>query len=75
MLWIDSSFNIWTGLMDITKDPDYTNVYDHLPVELPGDAEMAEERRFFMSHVDNLSMHLTFYQETVLSHKSMYLIE
>ena len=36
---------------------------------------MAEERRFFMSHVDSLSMHLTFFQNSVTHHKDMFVID
>ena len=65
----------YLGLIDITKDPDFAKIYDQLPMEIPGDAEMAEERRFFMSHVENLSMHMTMSQEEVLFFKNIYLVE
>ena len=64
-----------TGLLDITKDPDFTGIYDHMPNELTGDAEMAEERRYFMSKVENLSMRLTLCQNDVLNYKNMYIVE
>ena len=64
-----------TGLVDITKDPDFTEIYSKLPVEQPGDPEMAEERRFFMTHVDNLSMHLNFFQRSVTHHKDMFIVD
>lgn len=63
------------GLIDITKDPDYADIYSKLPMETAGDPEIAEERRFFMTHVDNLSMHITFFQNTVLHHKDMFIID
>lgn len=66
---------MFPGLLDVCKDPDYAHVYDKLPVEQPGDAEMAEEKRFFMSHVDELSMHMTFYQERVTHQHDMYIAE
>ncbi len=62
-------------MMDITKDPDYTKVYESLPVEQPGDVDMAEERRYFMSHVEDLTMRMTVYQNAVLHHKDMYLVD
>ncbi|KAL8620460.1 hypothetical protein ACOMHN_048393 [Nucella lapillus] len=63
------------GLYDITKDPDYTTIYDKLPVEQPGDPEMADERRFFMSHVENLNMHMTFYQRSAVHHRNMFVAD
>ncbi|XP_005090203.1 ankyrin and armadillo repeat-containing protein [Aplysia californica] len=63
------------GLLDITKDPDFGNIYDEMPAEIAGDAEMAEERRFFMSHVDSLSMKLTFCQDKAESYKNMYIVQ
>ena len=62
-------------MMDITSDPDYINIYDDMPIEQPGDAEMAEERRFLMSHIDDLSMKMTFYQKTVQHHKDLYVVD
>ncbi|XP_070211365.1 ankyrin and armadillo repeat-containing protein-like isoform X4 [Littorina saxatilis] len=63
------------GLMDITKDPDFADAYSKLPVEQPGDPDMAEERRFFMAHVESLSMHLNFFQQSVTSHKNMFVVD
>ncbi|RUS87780.1 hypothetical protein EGW08_004445 [Elysia chlorotica] len=63
------------GLIDITKDPDFAKIYDQLPLEIPGDAEMGEERRFFMSHADNLSMHMTMSQGDALFYKNLYLVD
>ncbi|XP_067649055.1 ankyrin and armadillo repeat-containing protein-like [Haliotis asinina] len=63
------------GLMDITKDPDYSTAYDNLPVEQPGDTDMIQEGRFFMSHVDELTMRMTFSQNAVSHHKDMYIVD
>ncbi|KAL3832524.1 hypothetical protein ACJMK2_024159, partial [Sinanodonta woodiana] len=63
------------GCQDITKDPEYADVYASLPVEAPGDNEMAEERRFFMSHVDNISMQIVFFQRKVQHHKELFLMD
>lgn len=62
-------------MYDITKDPDFTDIYNKMPTEQPGDSEMAEERRFFMSHVEHLSMHLTFFQQNVQRHKDMFITD
>lgn len=61
--------------MDITKDPDYEKVYDKLPSETPGDQEMAEERRFFMSHVDDLTVQMTMYQDEVVHYKDLFVMD
>lgn len=66
---------VFTGMLDISKDPDYANVYDNIPVDQPGDVEMAEERRFFMSHVDDLSMQMTLFQKTVKQHRNMFVVD
>ena len=52
----------WLGMLDISKDPDYSKIYDKLPRDEPGDTDMLEETRFFMSHVDNLSTQITMLQ-------------
>ena len=66
---------IIVGIVDVTRDPDYTKVYDKLPVEAIGDSEMAEERRFFMSHVEDLMMQMTMYQNKVLHCKDMFVMD
>lgn len=63
------------GLTDITKDPDYASIYDKLPTETPGDQEMAEERKFFMSHVEDLMMQMTLYQNNVSHYKDLFLMD
>ncbi|CAG5120159.1 unnamed protein product, partial [Candidula unifasciata] len=63
-----------SGLIDITKDADYAHVYDKLPEDIPDDEEVAEERQFFMSFVDDMAMQLTFSQETVENYKNMYIV-
>lgn len=63
------------GLLDITKDPDYTNIYNKLPVEAPGDTEMAEERRFFMSHADDLMIQMTLFQNKVAHYKDLFVMD
>ncbi|XP_052246071.1 ankyrin and armadillo repeat-containing protein-like isoform X2 [Dreissena polymorpha] len=63
------------GLQDITKDPDYATAYDKLPVESSGDTEMAEERRFFMSHADDLTVQMTLFQKHVTHYKDMFVMD
>ncbi|ESP02231.1 hypothetical protein LOTGIDRAFT_224972 [Lottia gigantea] len=63
------------GLIDITTDPDYTNIYDRIPPDLPGDTDMEQERKFFMAHVEDLSMKIAFHQNDVDFYKNMYLVD
>jgi hypothetical protein len=62
-------------MYDITKDPDFTDIYIKIPAETAGDPEMAEERRFFMSHVDDMRMQLTFFQKKVEHYKEAFIID
>ena len=52
-------------MLDISKDPDYASAYDKMPQEPSNDPEMHEERRFFMSHADDLSMQMTVLQVNI----------
>ena len=67
--------SLCSGMTDITSDADFTHAYDKLPVEQPGDAEMAEERRFFMSHVDDIVLQLTLFQNTVTYFRDMFVVD
>ena len=62
-------------MIDVTRDPDYERIYDKLPVEQPGDAEMAEERRYFMQHVEDLSMSMTLFQRSVKQYRNLFVLE
>ena len=62
-------------MIDVTRDPDYEEIYDKLPVEQPGDVEMAEERRYFMQNVEDLSMLMTFYQRSVKQYRNLFVID
>ena len=63
------------GMLDITKDMCFANVYDNLPVELPGDVELAEERKFFMNHVDHLTMLMTIFNKSIQQHSNMFVLD
>ena len=66
---------ILIGMLDISKDPDYATAYEQLPTEEPGDTEMAEERRYFMTHVDDLSMEMIFFQKSVQQFKDLFVVD
>ena len=60
--------------MDITKDPDFEGAYDDLPSESPGDKSLEEERKFFMHHVNDVSLKLSFFQDSVQQFKNLFVI-
>ena len=62
-------------MLDVTSDPDYAKAYEHLPEEHAGDVDLAEERRFFMSNVDGLSMQMTLFQQCVQQHKNLFVVD
>ncbi|CAH1788258.1 unnamed protein product [Owenia fusiformis] len=64
-----------SGMLDITSDPVFSTIYDKLPKEQPGDTEMAEERRFFMSNVESLSMQLTAFQKSVQQYNNLFVVD
>ena len=53
---------LFSGMLDISKDPDYSKIYERLLQDESGDTGMLEEMKFFMSHVDDLSMQITMLQ-------------
>ena len=62
-------------MIDVSRDPEFETVYDKLPVEQQGDMEMAEERRFFMSHVDDLAMRMTFLQRSIQQYRNLFVVD
>ncbi|ELU04066.1 hypothetical protein CAPTEDRAFT_159631 [Capitella teleta] len=63
------------GLLDISKDPDFSTAFDKLPVDEPGDSDIANECRYFMSHVEELSMQMTVFQNSVHQHENLFLVD
>jgi hypothetical protein len=61
-------------MLDVASDPDYAEMYDSIPADAPGDSEAAEEKRFFMSHVDGLSMQMTLFQTAVHQHRNLFVM-
>ena len=74
-IYFQETFFCLTGLIDITRDPDYEHIYDKLPVDPPGDADMAEERRFFMQHADDMTLLMTLFQRRVKQHRNLFSFE
>ena len=64
-----------TGLLDISKDPVFSSIFDNLPKDCGSDRERLEEQSYFMDHVNDLSMQLTLYQECVQQYKNLFVID
>lgn len=64
------------GMLDPTKDEEYKEAYERLlPEEPVVDAELAEERRFFMSHAEALSLQMTAYQKGCRNRKNRFFLD
>ncbi|XP_023930596.1 ankyrin and armadillo repeat-containing protein-like [Lingula anatina] len=63
------------GMLDITKDPDYSKAYEDMPEEDQNNVTVMEDKRFFMSHVDDILMQMTGYQNKVYQDRCTFLIE
>lgn len=63
------------GMIDITKDPEYADVYNDLPPDQSGDLDLAEERRFFMNHVDDIIMRMIVFTKSLSLHRNLFLLD
>eukprot|EP00794_Sanderia_malayensis_P003419 gene3419-3910_t len=68
---------IWNeaGLMDLATDGNFKEAFEKLAVELKNDPCHAEEKRFFMKHVNDLAMVLTFEQKSLKCYKNMFVLD
>ena len=68
---------VWreAGLMDLSKDPEFTEAYETLPPENCDDPIAMEEKRHFMKHVDELALKLILSQKSVNQHQNMFLLD
>jgi len=66
---------LFLGMIDITRDPDYADVYNDLPLDQTGDLDMAEERRFFMNHVDDIIMRMIIFSNSLRMHRNLFLLD
>ena len=65
---------IWTeaGLLDMSKDPDFHIAYSNIPNGDSENQKTLDEQKFFMKHVDDIAMILTFKQESVQCFENMF---
>ena len=63
------------GLLDISKDPVFSTIFDNLPKDCVSDKEVSEEQSYFMQHVNDFSMQLTLYQESVQQYKNLFVVD
>lgn len=68
---------IWTeaGILDMSKDPSYSAAFENISVENNEDLPMQEQVHVFNKHIEELSMIMTFYQNSIQHHDSMFLID
>ena len=68
---------IWTeaGVLDMSKDPSYSEAFDNVSVESNEDLHVLEQMHVFNKHIDELSLIMTFHQNSVQHHDSMFLID
>ena len=68
---------VWTeaGLMDLSKDPEFTEAYNAAPTENPDDPVAVEEKRYFMKHVDELALKMVLFQKSVNMHQNFFLVD
>lgn len=59
----------------MSKDPDFSEAYNCVPDEQATDADMADERRFFMSFAESLSMQMTLFQDQVMQHRNLFVLD
>ncbi|XP_033103193.1 ankyrin and armadillo repeat-containing protein-like isoform X2 [Anneissia japonica] len=63
------------GMLDITKDPDFTGIYDNMklfPMSIH-DANM--DKKLFMSYVNDMSVQMILRHQNVYQHHNMFLYD
>lgn len=61
------------GLIDLTFDADYTNSYES--VSQDREAYFMDERRFFMTHVDNVALRIIFHQKSIQQFRNLFVVD
>lgn len=61
------------GLIDLTLDADYTNSYES--VSQDREAYFMDERRFFMTHVDNVALRIIFHQKSIQQFRNLFVVD
>lgn len=64
------------GLIDITMDKDYARVYDSNDSSNSStEEEINDERKFFMSHVENLTLKILFHQNSIQQFRNLFVVD
>ncbi|XP_021499784.1 ankyrin and armadillo repeat-containing protein isoform X1 [Meriones unguiculatus] len=72
---IFSEFNS-AGLVDITKDPDFSGIYDEDMNEDPTyDPNSPEEKAVFMKYAENIMLKMTFSTTQIQQHENVFIFE
>lgn len=63
------------GMIDITKDPDYSTIYDKMRLFPMSKHDANIDKRLFMQYVNDMSVQLTWRQKSVQQHNNMFVVD
>ena len=62
-------------MLDITKDPDFSGIYDNMRLFPMSEHDANLDKRLFMQYVTNMSMQLTFRQLSIMQHENLFVLD
>lgn len=62
-------------MMDITKDPDFTGIYNNMRLFPMSEHDANADKRLFMQYVDDMSVQLTWRQKSIQQHQNLFMID
>ncbi|XP_022079769.1 ankyrin and armadillo repeat-containing protein-like isoform X2 [Acanthaster planci] len=63
------------GMMDITKDPDFANIYDNMRLFPMSEHDAMADKRLFMQYAEDVSIQLTWRQRTIRQYQNLFLVD
>ncbi|XP_033640039.1 ankyrin and armadillo repeat-containing protein-like isoform X1 [Asterias rubens] len=63
------------GMMDITKDPDFSSIYNNMRLFPMSEHDANADKRLFMQYVDDMSVQLTWRQDSIQQHQNLFMID
>lgn len=61
--------------MDITKDPDFSSIYNNMRLFPMSEHDANADKRLFMQYVDDMSVQLTWRQDSIQQHQNLFMID
>ena len=61
--------------MDITKDPDFSGIYDNMRHFPMSEHDANADKHLFMQYVDDMSVQLTWQQKSIQQHQNLFMID